>query len=83
MLSANQIAGVLNQLFLQGKSTKQPHFLYVDTNSQKSKVVQKFLVGHDQNMSVAKICLWALKLTVSQEGADEINRFFACRCKLM
>ena len=35
MLSANQIAGVLNQLFLQNKLMKQPH---VDTNSQKLKV---------------------------------------------
>ena len=26
MLSANQIAGFLNQVFLQNKSMKQPHF---------------------------------------------------------
>ena len=48
MLSANQIAGFLNQLFLQNKSMKQPHFLCVDTNSQKLKVGGKFLVGHSQ-----------------------------------
>ena len=42
MLSANQITGFLNQLLLQNKSMKQPHFLYVDTNSQKLKVYQKF-----------------------------------------
>ena len=35
MLSTNQIAGFLNQLFLQNKSMKQPHFMHVDTNSQK------------------------------------------------
>ena len=33
-LSVNQIRGFSNQLFLQ----KQPHFLHVDTNSQKLKV---------------------------------------------
>ena len=34
----------LNQLFLQNKSIKQSHFLHVDTNSQKLKVVRKVLV---------------------------------------
>ena len=37
MLSANQIAGFLNEPFLQNKSMKQPHFLHIDTNSQQSK----------------------------------------------
>ena len=41
MPSASQIAGFLIQLFLQNKSMKQPHFLHVDTNSQKLKVVRK------------------------------------------
>ena len=41
MLSANQIAGFLNQLFPQNKSMNQPHFLHVDTNSQKFKVDRK------------------------------------------
>ena len=41
MFSVNQIAGFFNQLFLQNKLMKQPHFLHVDTNSQKSKVDQK------------------------------------------
>ena len=36
MLSANQIPGFLNQLFLQSKLMKQPNFLHVDTSSQKS-----------------------------------------------
>ena len=38
MLSASEITGFLNQLFLWNKLMKQPHFLHVDTNSQKLKV---------------------------------------------
>ena len=34
MLSASQITGLLNQLFIQNKSIKQPYFLHFDTNSQ-------------------------------------------------
>ena len=34
---------------------KQPHFLDVDTNSQKLKVVQKFLVRYVQNTEVADL----------------------------
>ena len=41
--SANQIVGFLNQLFLQNKLLKPPHFLHVGTNSQKLKVDQKFV----------------------------------------
>ena len=41
MLSANQIAGYLNQPFLQNESMKLPNFLHVDTNSQKLKVDRK------------------------------------------
>ena len=41
MLSANQIAGFLNQLFLQNKNMKQSHFLHIDTTSQNLKVYQK------------------------------------------
>ena len=48
MLTAIQTAGFLNQAFLQSKSMKQPHFLYVDTNSQKLKVDWKVLVRHGQ-----------------------------------
>ena len=46
--SATEIAGFLNQLFLQNKSMRQPNFFNVDANSQKLKVVQIFVVGHDQ-----------------------------------
>ena len=41
MISVNQIKGFLNRLFLQSRSMKQPHFLHVDTNSQKLKVYRK------------------------------------------
>ena len=41
MLPAIQIVRFLNQAFLQSKSMKQPHFLHVDTNSQKLKVDRK------------------------------------------
>ena len=47
MLSANQIAGFLNQLFLQCKLMDQLHFLHVNTKSQKLEV-ENFLVGHGQ-----------------------------------
>ena len=38
MLSANQIAGFLNQVLLLNKLMKQPNFFHVDTNLQKLKV---------------------------------------------
>ena len=38
VLSANQISGFLNQLFLQNNLMKQPQFLHFNTNSQKLKV---------------------------------------------
>ena len=38
LLSTSQIAGFLNQLFLQSLLIKQPHFLHVYTNCQKLKV---------------------------------------------
>ena len=41
--SANQIAGFLNQEFLQNKLMKQPHFLHIDTSSQKLKVDLKWV----------------------------------------
>ena len=44
----NQTAGFLNQIFLQGKSIKQPHFLHVDIDSQKLNVNRKGLVGPGQ-----------------------------------
>ena len=84
MLSANQIAGVLNQLFLQNKSMKQPHFLHVDPNSQKlienwSKFFGLGVVKNGWSQSG----LWTPKLTVSQEWTDEINLFFACWYRFM
>ena len=38
MLPAVEITRSLNQAFLQKKEMKQPHYLHVDTNSQKFKV---------------------------------------------
>ena len=40
MLSANEIAGFLNQLFF--KLMKQSYFWHVDANSRKPKVDWKF-----------------------------------------
>ena len=68
MPSVSQIAGFLNQLFLQNKSMKEPHFLHVDANFQKLKDYQFFSgwayskVGIDQSS-----IFWTPKLTVSQE----------------
>ena len=42
MLSANQISGFLNELFLQNGLMNQHHFLHVLTNSQKTKVERTF-----------------------------------------
>ena len=38
MIGANQIAGFLNQLFLQNKLMKKPNFLHVDESPQKLRV---------------------------------------------
>ena len=53
MLTTIQIAGFLNQTFLQ--SMKQPHFLQADTNSQKLKVDWKIFGGAWSKMSVANL----------------------------
>ena len=44
MVSANQIVGFSNQLFLQKKLMKHPHLLQVDRNSKKLKVDLNFLL---------------------------------------
>ena len=64
MLSANQIAGFSNQPFLQNKSMKQPHFLHVDTNSEKLKVDRKVFSWASPKMS-GQSGLWTLKLTIT------------------
>ena len=72
MLSAIQIAGLLNQIFLQSKSMKQSHFLHGDTNSQKLRVIQSIcwcMVKNECDQSG----LGNLKLTVSQETTDGTN----------
>ena len=55
MLSANQIEGFLNRIFLQNKSMKQPHFLHADANSPKLKADRKFLGWAWSKMSVANL----------------------------
>ena len=55
MLSANQIAGFFNQLYLQNKSMKQFDFLHVDTNSHKLKVDQKMFGWAWSEMGVASL----------------------------
>ena len=54
-LSAIQVAVFLNQPFLQNKSTKQPHFLHVDTSSYKLKVNQKIFVWAWSKMGVTNL----------------------------
>ena len=55
MLSVIQIAGFLNQLFLQNKSMKQAHILHVDTKLQKLKVHRKFFVCSWSRMGEANM----------------------------
>ena len=61
VLSANQITGFLNQLFLHKESMKQPHFEHVDTNSQKLKVDWKCFVWAWSKM-VWPICYLDFKI---------------------
>ena len=77
MLSSTQIAGFLNQPFLQNKSMKQPHLLHVDTNSQKSKVHCNCFGWAWSKMGVANL-VSGLKTSVSQERKVGINWFFEC-----
>ena len=53
MLSANQIAGFFNQPYLLNKSTEQPDFLHIDTNSHKLKLDKKILGCPCSKMDVA------------------------------
>ena len=55
MLSANQIAGFLNQVFLQNKLMKQPHFCHVDANSQQLKVEGKFFIWAWSKMALTNL----------------------------
>ena len=67
MFSANQITGFLIQLFLKNKSMKQPHFLHVDTNSQKLKLLRKFFCFGVVKIECGQSGHGTLKLAVSQE----------------
>ena len=55
VILASQVAGFLNQPFLQNKLMKQPNFLHVDTNSQKLKVERSFL-----GWAWSKVCVTSL-----------------------
>ena len=70
MLSANQIAGFLNQLFLQNKSMEWLHFLDVDANLQNEELIKIFLVGHGQKW-VWPIWSWDSKI----DSISRMNRW--------
>ena len=57
MLSAIQIAGFLNQAFLQSKLMNEAHFLHVHTNSHKLKVDWKVFDGAWSKMGVASLVM--------------------------
>ena len=63
MLPTNQIARFLNQLFLQNKSMKQPHFLHVDTKSQKLKANRNFFGWTWSKIDLANL----VSVSVAQE----------------
>ena len=73
MLSVNQIARFLNQLFLQNKLMKQSHFICMLIQTQKLKVDRKIFGCTCSKMGVANLVSELLKLTVSEELADGIN----------
>ena len=66
MFSANQIAGFSNQPYLHKKSTREPYFLHVDTNSHKLKVGQKLFKGDSQK--------WAWPVWSCDSKIDCISR---------
>ena len=49
------LSGFLNQPLLQNRMMKQPHFLHVDTKSQKLKVDRKFIGWAGSKMGVASL----------------------------
>ena len=53
MLSANQIAGFFNRLYLQKEIMEKLDFLHVDTNLSKLKVDKKTLEWAWSKMGVA------------------------------
>ena len=79
LFAANQITGFLNQPISRTSHRKSLIFVYVDTNSHKLKVDQKFLVGMIKN-GCSQSSHETLKLTVSQEWIDGANWFFGCWC---
>ena len=74
MLKANQIAGFLSQQFLQNRSIKQSHFLYVDTNSQKLKF-ENFLA--ESKMGLANLVSELLYCLYLKNEQMESTGFFS------
>ena len=85
MLSASQIAGFLNQLFLQNKLIKEQIASFfacwykVTRIKSWSKIFWLGMVKSECDQS----SLLTLKMTVSEELTDRMNWFFACWFKLM
>ena len=70
--SANQIAVFLNQIYLQKKYMKQPHFLHSDSKSPKLKVDGNFWGGHGQER-VQLVWSWESKSDCISRLNDKIN----------
>ena len=73
--NANQIAGLLNQPFLQNKLMKQPIFLYVDTNSQKLKVDRKIFSWIWSKMAVVNLVSGLLNSLYLKNALIELTGF--------
>ena len=83
MLSANQIAGFLDQVFLQKNSMKTVSFLACWYKFTKIKGwLKTFCLDMVKNW-YGQSGPWTLKLTVSQEWIDGMNWVFAWWCKFM
>ena len=74
MLSANQIAGFLNWLYLQNTKMKKPDEKAWGKNL---KLVEKYWVSMVKN-GCGNSGLRTLKLAVSQKGINRINWFLVC-----
>ena len=77
MFLANQIAGFLNQPYLQNKSMNQPDCQHVDTNSHKLRVSQRIFGQTQSKMGVASLVmglqLYLLDSQQQLEGSYEVG----------
>ena len=67
MLSANQIAGFLKQLYLKSEAFNWLDFLHADTNSEKKKDDLKIFGWAWSKMGVANLNSRILKMAKSEE----------------